>query len=228
MRQITILTFLIMLASISKMSGQYIARLEVKKSNANSETAKTAILVSQSILEANWTRLDSLLDDNFVYRGDGYTFSKNQYIGFMQSMRSAFSNFEMYLDNTVEEGDMVSIRFVSKAVNTGKFMGAPATKKNLEVNGIFMRKIKNGKVMEEWQTTDLLGTMTQIGGGSLFFYAVFVGGFNMKPKLPDRLPNDFLNIGGNAHAFDKMTAKEKKRYLKKYRKDFQQKRRNQA
>ena len=210
------------------MSGQNIAKFVVNKSNTDSETAKTAILVSKSILEANWTRLDSLLDDNFVYRGDGYTFSKNQYIGFMQSMRSAFSNFEMYLEKTVEEGDMVSIRFISKAVNTGKFMGAPATKKNLEVHGIFMRRIKNGKVMEEWQTTDLLGTMTQIGGGSLFFYAVFVGGFNMKSKIPDRLPNDFLNIDGSAQAFDKMTAKEKKRYLKKYRKELREKTRKQV
>jgi hypothetical protein len=95
-------------------------------------------------------------------------------------------------------------------------MGAPANKKHLEVNGIFMRKINNGKVIEEWQTTDLLGTMTQIGGGALFFYSVFVGGFNVKPKIPIRKPNDFLNINGNADQFDTMTAKEKKHYLKDY------------
>jgi hypothetical protein len=134
----------------------------------------------------------------------------------MQEMRAAFSNFEMTLDKSVVTGDLISIKFISKAINTGKFMGAPANKKNLEVNGIFMRKVKNGITLQEWQTTDLLGTMKQIGGGALFFYSLFVGGFNVKSKPPVRKPNDFLNIGGNADAYDKMTAKEKKRYLKKY------------
>ena len=72
--------------------------------------------------------------------------------------------------------------------------------------------------MQEWQTTDLLGVMTQIGGGSLFFYSVFVGGFNVKSKPPVRMPNDFLNIDGNANKFDLMTAKQKNKYIKKYKK----------
>lgn len=187
------------------------------------ENKNTAIAVSRAILEADWKKLDDLLDVNFTYTGDGYVFTKDQYIGFMQDMRSAFSDFEMTLDKAVVENDLVSIKFISKAVNTGKFMWAPANKKHLEVNGIFMRKIKGGKVMQEWQTTDLLGTMTQIGGGSLFFYSVFVGGFNAKTKPPVRKPNDFLNIDGNADKFDKMTAKEKKKYIKKYNKDLKKK-----
>jgi hypothetical protein len=81
---------------------------------------------------------------------------------------------------------MVSIRFIATAVNTGKFMGAPANNKNLEINGIFMRKVKNGKVMQEWQTTDLLGVMRQIGFGALLGYSVFVGLFNVNQPRPVR------------------------------------------
>jgi predicted ester cyclase len=182
------------------------------------ENKKTAVAVSSAILRADWVTLDGLLDANFTYTGDGFVFTKDQYIGFMQQMRSAFSNFEMTLDKSVVTDDLVSIKFISKSINTGKFMGAPATKKNLEVNGIFMRKVKDGKILQEWQTTDLLGTMKQIGGGSLFFYSVFVGGFNVDTKPPVRMPNDFLNINGNADAFDKMTAKGKKKYIKTFKK----------
>ena len=210
--------------------GQKLAKLVVNEtpvqnnsSSSYTDNKNTAIAVSRAILEADWKKLDDLLDVNFTYTGDGYVFTKDQYIGFMQDMRSAFSDFEMTLDKAVVENDLVSIKFISRAVNTGKFMGAPANKKNLEVNGIFMRKIKDGKVMQEWQTTDLLGTMTQIGGGSLFFYSVFVGGFNVKTEPPVRKPNDFLNIDGNADKFDKMTAKEKKQYIKKYNKDLKKK-----
>ncbi len=67
-------------------------------------------------------------------------------------------------------------------------MGAPANKRNLEVNGIFIRQVKNGKVMREWQTTDLLGVMKQIGFGALLGYSVFVGLFNVEQKRPVRKP----------------------------------------
>ena len=176
----------------------------------------TAIAVSRSILEADWQRLDSLLDDNFTYTGDGYVFSKDEYIGFMQDMRAAFSDFEMTLEKVITQGDFTSIRFSSKVVNTGKFMGAPSNNKNLVVTGIFQRLVKNGKVMQEWQTTDLLGTMNQIGFGALFGYAVFVGGFKVEQKPPVRKPADFLHLDGNVENFDRLSGKEKNRYVKRY------------
>jgi len=184
----------------------------------NSPNSQTAYSVSRSILEGNWAELDSLLDENFTYTGDGYIFTKDQYIGFMQDMRGAFSNFEMILEKTVAEGDMVSIRFSSKVINTGKFMGAPNNNKNIVVSGIFMRKIQNGKVMQEWQTTDLLGTMNQIGFGAMFGYSIFVTGFKVKQPSPTRKSNDFLQVNGKVENFDIMTGKEKNKYLKDFNK----------
>ncbi|MFA5015226.1 MAG: ester cyclase [Actinomycetota bacterium] len=148
--------------------------------------SETALSVSKAILSEDWNKLDSLLDDNFTYTGDGMVFNKDEYIGFMQDMKAAFSNLDFKFPTIVVDGDVASIRFVATAVNTGKFMGAPANKKHIEVNGIFMRKVKGGKVMQEWQTTDLLGVMTQIGFGALFGYSLFVGLFKVKQKRPVR------------------------------------------
>ena len=147
---------------------------------------ETALAVSRSIMDGRWNDLDKLLDKDFTYTGDGFVFTKDEYMGFMQDMKAAFSNLKMTFPNIIADGDMVSIRFISTAVNTGSFMGAPANKKNLEVHGIFMRKIKDGKVIQEWQTTDLLGVMKQIGFGALLGYSVFVGLFNVKQKRPVR------------------------------------------
>ena len=107
----------------------------------------TALAVSKAILEGRWNDLDNLLDKDFTYTGDGFVFTKDEYIGFMQDMKAAFSNLKMEFPHIVVDGDTASILFVSTAVNTGKFMGASANKKHLEVNGIFMRKIKDGKVI---------------------------------------------------------------------------------
>lgn len=194
---------------------QYSPKFVVVENN-NSETAKTAMAVSQSILQADWAKLDSLLDSKFTYTGDGITYSKDEYIGFMQDMRSAFSNFEMILEKILVQDDFASIRFTSKVVNTGSFMGAPANSKNITVTGIFMRKVANGKVMQEWQTTDILGIMTQIGFGAMFPYAIFVTGFKAKQKPPTRKHNDFLHINGSVENFDKLSSVEKNKYVKQY------------
>lgn len=215
----TLVLSVLFIASLSS-SAQKLAVFTAKDANEQNADQTTAMAVSKAILDGDWEKLDGLLDENFTYTGDGSVYTKDQYIGFMQEMRSAFSDFNMSLEKSVVENHFVSIRFVATAVNTGKFMGAPATKKNLEVNGIFMRKIKDGKVMQEWQTTDLLGVMRQIGGGSLFFYSVFVGGFNVKAKPPVRKPNDFLHIDGKVSNFDVLSAKKKNKYIKKYMKNF--------
>lgn len=158
-------------------------RKEIMPAQSNQEIA---LSVSRAIMNGQWAELDTLLAPGFTYTGDGMHFNKDEYIGFMQDMKTAFSGLHMEFPHIVAEGPLVSIRFISTAVNTGSFMGAPANKKNLEIHGIFIRKIENGRVVQEWQSTDLLGVMRQIGFGALFGYAVFVGLLKVKQKPPVR------------------------------------------
>jgi predicted ester cyclase len=186
-----------------------------------SATAQIAYAVSRTILEGDWKTLDGLLDKDFTYTGDGNVFTKDQYIGYMQSMRAAFSNFDMILDKTLVDSNFVAIRFTANVINTGSFVGAPANQKNLVVHGSFQRKVANGKVMQEWQTTDILGVMTQIGFGATFGYSVFVTGFGVKSEAPVRKPNDFLHVNGKVSNFDVMSAKDKNKYLENYLDNFE-------
>ncbi|HPI54369.1 MAG TPA: ester cyclase [Chitinophagaceae bacterium] len=199
--------------------GQKPAKLIIINEHTTA-TSQTAVAVSRAILEGNWAKLDGLLDDNFTYTGDGYHFTKDQYIGFMQDMRAAFADFEMILEKTIVENDFASIRFTSKVVNIGKFMGAPANHKHLNVTGIFMRRIENGKVMQEWQTTDLLGTMSQIGFGATLGYSIFVTGFKVKQVPPMRKPADFLHLNGSVSNFDALPPAEKNKYVANYMKQL--------
>lgn len=186
-----------------------------------SAAAQTAYAVSRTILEGDWETLDGLLDKDFTYTGDGNVFTKDQYIGYMQSMRAAFSNFDMILDKTLVDSNFVAIRFTANVINTGSFVGAPANQKNLVVHGSFQRKVENGKVMQEWQTTDILGVMTQIGFGATFGYSVFVTGFKVKSEPPVRKPNDFLHINGKVTNFDILSGSEKNKYLDEYLEKFE-------
>ena len=149
---------------------------------------EVALGVSRAILDADWARLDSLLAPGFQYHGDlGQPYSRDEYIGFMQAMKGAMSDMTMDFTHVVSSGDLVSIRFVTKARQTGKFMGAPATKKNVEIRGIFMRRVVDGLVVEEWQATDLLWMMTQMGFGTLMGYTVAAGLLHKSAAIPARI-----------------------------------------
>jgi predicted ester cyclase len=152
-----------------------------------SDATKTAALaVSLAIQNDDWAKLDSLLAPDFTYSGDGMQFTRDEYIGFMQDMKDAFSGMKMEFTHVLVDGEFVTINFISRAKNVGKFMGAPATKKDLAVRGTLIRQMRDGRAAQEWQTTDLMGVMTQMGFGALFGYAIAVGLFKMKTKPPMR------------------------------------------
>jgi steroid delta-isomerase-like uncharacterized protein len=155
---------------------------------AHDPNVETALAVSRSILAADWATLDSLLADDFSYDGDlGEPYSRDEYIGFMQAMKGAMSDMTMDFTHIVSQGDLVSIRFVTRARQTGKFMGAPATKKDVEIRGIFVRRIVDGLVVHEWQATDLLWMMTQMGFGTLLGYSIAAGALHKSAAVPARI-----------------------------------------
>lgn len=154
----------------------------------NDQDTETALNVSRAILAGDWKALDSLLAPDFVYHGDlGAPYSRDEYIGFMQGMKGAMSEMTMDFTHTVAENGLVSVRFVTHARHTGAFMGAPATKRPVEIRGVFMRRIENGMVMEEFQATDLLWMMTQMGAGTLFGYWIGVGVLKKSAAIPARI-----------------------------------------
>lgn len=157
-------------------------------SSSTDQDTATALAVSRSILEGDWKTLDSLLAPGFTYDGDlGTPYSRDEYIGFMQAMKGAMSDMTMDFTHVVSQGGLVSVRFVTHARQTGKFMGAPATGKPVEIRGVFVRRIENGLVQQEWQATDLLWLMTQMGFGTLLGYSVAAGLLKKSTTIPERV-----------------------------------------
>jgi len=144
------------------------------------ENKKIALAVSKAIMGGDWKKLDDLLSPDFTYTGDGMKLSRDEYFGFMQDLYLSMRDMKMEFPQIVAEGEFVSIRFINPMKNLGKFMGAPATGKTIVSEGIFIRQIRNGKVIKENQTTDLMGIMTQMGFGALFGYAIAVGLLKIK------------------------------------------------
>lgn len=145
-----------------------------------------ALWVSRSIMNWEWDVLDSLLAPEFTYDWDGAHYTRDEYIGFMQDLYLAMRDMKMDFPQIVEEWEFVSIRFVNPCKNLWKFMWAPATWKTIITEWIFIRQIRDWKVIKENQTTDILWIMTQMWFGALIGYTIAIWLLKIKQKRPVR------------------------------------------
>ena len=67
------------------------------------------------------------------------------------------------MEEIIAEGNMVVGRFTAMGTPKEEWFGVPPSGKKFESGGIFIIKIENGKVIEQWEDYDLLGTMMQLG-----------------------------------------------------------------
>jgi len=129
------------------------------------DNKETALDLSRAIMNGEWEMVEDLLSDDFQYVGDGNpAIDKQQYIGFMRGVLSAgMTEMDMEFLRVVGEGDMVAVDYTNAMTHSGDFYGVPATQKRVMGTGQFMRQVKDGKVVAEWQTTNALGLMQQLG-----------------------------------------------------------------
>lgn len=124
-----------------------------------------ALDLSRAIMNGDWNTVDALLAQDFQYIGDGNPpMDKEQYIGFMRyALCAGMTDMDMKFLRVLGEGDLVAVDYSNAMTHSGTFYGVPATGKRVMGTGQFIREVKNGKVCAEWQTTNALGLMVQLG-----------------------------------------------------------------
>ncbi len=63
----------------------------------------------------------------------------------------------------MSDGDQVAERFSTSGTHRGEFQGVPPTGKRVEFTGTSIFTIRDGKIVEERTSTDLLALMSQLG-----------------------------------------------------------------
>ena len=74
-----------------------------------------------------------------------------------------FPDVSFSIEDIMVAGDKTITRFVIRGTHQGEFMGIPATGKKIEVSGIMISRVENGKWVEEWEEMDTMGMMQQLG-----------------------------------------------------------------
>ena len=120
-------------------------------------------------VESVWNRgdlqaLDALTTEDFSYH-IGMQPSRNRaaMTEFIETTRSAFPDWHVKIAQIIAEGDSVAVRWEGTATHKGSFHRIPPTGKSVRVAGINTYRIASGRIAEEWEQTDSLGLLRQLG-----------------------------------------------------------------
>lgn len=109
----------------------------------------------------------NLMASNGVSRGHaaggGEIHGPAEFVRFVESIRAAFSNMDVKVEDAFGAEDKVVVRWSAKMTHSGDGLGMPATGKPVRVGGLSLVRILNGKVVEGWDNWDQLGMLEQIG-----------------------------------------------------------------
>ena len=81
----------------------------------------------------------------------------------MNVMFSGLTQRQHVFEDQIAESDKVATRLTLHAVHTGEFQGMPATGKQIVVPQIAIHRIRDGKIVEVWVSSDDISMMKQLG-----------------------------------------------------------------
>src|SRR5688500_3316765 len=78
-------------------------------------------------------------------------------------MLTAFPDLHVTINDQFTSGEKVSTRWTAKGTNSGPFGEMQATGKEVEIEGLIIDYVLNGKVAKRWELWDQMAMMQQLG-----------------------------------------------------------------
>jgi predicted SnoaL-like aldol condensation-catalyzing enzyme len=120
--------------------------------------------------EEVWNRLDETAIDRLLHpEAIAHGLSPEPLRGpaefkpFYQAFREGFSGIHVDVVRTVVEGDLCVAHCHVVARHTGDSLGGPATHRTVDYWGMSLVRVKDGKLVEGWNSFDFLTMYQQIG-----------------------------------------------------------------
>ena len=80
-----------------------------------------------------------------------------------QKFRNAFPDVVVTVEDTIAEGDRVAARCTVRGKHAGDSLGFAATHRPMEITGISIVRVRDGKIIEGWNNFDFMRMMQQLG-----------------------------------------------------------------
>jgi steroid delta-isomerase-like uncharacterized protein len=89
--------------------------------------------------------------------------SREETIEMGKMLHKSFPDVNFSIEELIAGGDKVVSRYIMRGTHQGEWAGIPATGNKVEISGFIVHRIEKGKVVEDREDWDSLGTMQQLG-----------------------------------------------------------------
>jgi steroid delta-isomerase-like uncharacterized protein len=118
-------------------------------------------------IKGNLARFEAMVNAFFdpAFMGHAPTGDTNfeQWKQHRSALYTAFPDLNWTIEDTIAEGDKVVVRFRASGTQKGAFQGLPPTERPIDITGVAIYRIADGKFTEDWAFMDTLGVMKQLG-----------------------------------------------------------------
>jgi len=171
---------LILCFMVGCQDKQAMAELEEFRAQAALEEQNKALVAryNEAWESGNLEAIKEIYSPDFVWHAtDGSDLSSEEMIEInrtsIEQHKTAFPDMTFINEEVIVKGDKVITRYTMRGTHTGDAEGFPATGNKIEIGGIEIIRIENGKIAESWEEINL----------SRFFQQV---GYELKPKEEEK------------------------------------------
>jgi steroid delta-isomerase-like uncharacterized protein len=126
---------------------------------------------NKALARRSWEVLDNLDVLDEVYADDLVWHEPDQDVRgpeearqFVMMYKTAFPDLSATVEDVLSEGDKVVTRYTLRGTHQGEIEEfGPPTGRQIELQGITIHRMEDGKIVEEWERYDNLGVMQQLG-----------------------------------------------------------------
>ena len=126
-------------------------------------------LIDEGFSQGRLEVCDELIADDMVEHqdyGPGHAPGAAGVKAVVTSLRRAFSDFKLEIEDMAVVGDTVWTRNVATGTNDGPYMGHPPSGRTFRIYVFDVLRVRGGLVVEHWGVPDRLGVLMQLGAFS--------------------------------------------------------------
>jgi steroid delta-isomerase-like uncharacterized protein len=150
---------LCLIAALASCKSESDKNAELAKSNVEYYSRVWDVVIN----EGRSNILDSAYVDDAVLHTIPEVKGKANAKAYYENYITGFSNRKFTVKEIFADGDKLVKYWQFKGKHTGPFFGIPATGKDVDVSGVTIAKMKDGKIAEEQDFMDNLEFMQQLG-----------------------------------------------------------------
>ncbi|MET1084093.1 MAG: ester cyclase [Burkholderiales bacterium] len=130
---------------------------------SSAEANKAAVRACfENASQGNFDALDDIVTGDYVLH-PGEIRGADGLKKMVQGYRDAVRDLRVTIDQQLTDGDYVATRFTITGTHDGDLMGTPASGKDVAFTGITISRCESGRIAEEWELTDTVALLGQIG-----------------------------------------------------------------